>query len=344
VTARRPLLLVSREEEGMKLARFLERRLALPAGMIRKWIRTGQTRLNGRRAGPFALLSEGDAVRLPPFALPPPPPPPPRDFVAALVRAGLCVAACTEDLLVLNKPGGLPTHPGSGHTDSLTRRLTDALPGQPFVPAPAHRLDRHTSGLILAGRTHRAQERLHRAFAERTGLDKEYLVWVAGRWEEEEPRLLADVLRRERDRDGRERMRALPGGSFPAAEEDLPEEARSLAVRVRLLPGREAASLLLVRLLTGRTHQIRVQTATRGFPVLGDGRHKGPPFPLMLLHAWRLRLSAALVRDLSASCPEAGPREYRVLPDWPPPFALVPEEAEEALARLEEFAGDLRKR
>ena len=59
----RPLLRVSREEEGMKLARFLERRLNLPGGMIRKWIRTGQSRITGRRVGPFTPLCAGDAVR-----------------------------------------------------------------------------------------------------------------------------------------------------------------------------------------------------------------------------------------------------------------------------------------
>jgi 23S rRNA pseudouridine955/2504/2580 synthase len=320
----------------MKLARFLERRLGLPGGMIRKWIRTGQTRLNGRRVGPFALLSAGDAVRLPPFALPPEGPPPPPDLAAALAGAGLDLAACTKDLLILRKPGGLATHPGSRQTDSVTSRLAQALPGLPFLPAPAHRLDRLTSGLLLAGRSHRAQERLHRAFAGGKGIVKDYLAWAKGTWREE-PCLLTDVLRREQGADGRERTRALPGGRTLRPGEILPPpgpgEARSLVVRAGLLPGR---SLLLIRLLTGRTHQIRVQTASRGFPLLGDGRHGGPPFPLLLLHAWRLRLDA----DLAGETSPGGAFECRALPDWPPPYALKEEEAEKALARLQAIHPD----
>jgi 23S rRNA pseudouridine955/2504/2580 synthase len=354
----RPLLRVSREEEGMKLARFLERRLNLPGGMIRKWIRTGQSRINGRRVGPFTPLCAGDAVRLPPFAfsaLPAPLPgqeEPPPDPAAALAAAGLRLAACAGDLLVLCKPCGLPTHPGSGHRDSVAGRLARALSAQPFLPAPAHRLDRHTSGLLLAGRTHRAQVRLQRALAQGRGIAKDYLAWVAGRWEEE-PCLLADVLRKERERDGREVTRALPGGRIlplrpgvfapgnPDPEEVPPGQARCLVVRAGLLSSSSSgpASLLLIRLLTGRTHQIRVQTAARGFPVLGDGRHGGPRFPLLLLHAWRLRLAAGLAGE--------APWECRALPDWPPPYALAGEEAEEALARLEALlsaeAGPARK-
>jgi 23S rRNA pseudouridine955/2504/2580 synthase len=227
----------------------------------------------------------------------------------------------------------------------VTGRLARALSGQPFLPAPAHRLDRHTSGLLLAGRTHLAQTRLQRALARGKGITKDYLAWVAGRWEEE-PCLLADVLRRERGQDGREVMRALPGGRIsplrpggrapenPAPEEVVPGEARCLAIRAGLLPAPSAAplfsgpaSLLLIRLLTGRTHQIRIQTASRGFPVLGDGRHGGFRFPLLLLHAWRLRLAADLAGGV--------PWECRALPDWPPPYALTSGEAEDALARLE---------
>jgi 23S rRNA pseudouridine955/2504/2580 synthase len=322
----------------MKLARFLERRLGLPGGMIRRWIRTGQTRVNGGRSGPFSRLAAGDAVRLPPFALPPEGPPPPTDIAAALAGAGLRLAAATADLLVLDKPGGLATHPGSGHADSVAGRLAEALRGQPFLPAPAHRLDLHTSGLLLAGRTHRAQERLQRALAQGSGIVKDYLAWVEGKWEEEGVCLLTDVLRKERGRDGRETTRALPGGRtlVLGPGEALPAvrggQAGSLAVRAGLLPGRKAASLLLVRLLTGRTHQIRVQTASRGFPILGDGRHGGPAFPLLLLHAWRLRLAAGLAEE------GEGAWECRALPDWPFPYALAGEEAEEALARLEALA------
>ncbi|MDR1360361.1 MAG: RluA family pseudouridine synthase [Deltaproteobacteria bacterium] len=334
----RPLLQVSREEEGLKLARFLERRLGLPGGMIRKWIRTGQTRVNGKRAGPFSPLCLGDRVRLPPFIPLPEKAEPPEDLAAVLAGAELCLAACTEDLLVLHKPGGLVTHPGSRHADSVTSRLAKALAGQIFLPAPAHRLDRRSSGLLMAGRTHRAQERLHLALATGRGIVKDYLAWAAGIWPEE-PSLLTDMLGKRRDKQGKETMQALPGGRTlplwpgtalpPAAE----KEARCLVVRAGLLSGPRPASLLLIRLLTGKTHQIRVQTASRGFPLLGDAGHGGPAWPLLLLHAWRLRLAPGLADGKD----DGLPFECRALPDWPRPYAPKIALVEKALARLEDL-------
>ncbi|MDR2160917.1 MAG: RNA pseudouridine synthase [Desulfovibrio sp.] len=346
----RPLLLVSPEEDGMRLLRFLERRLGAPANILHRWIRTGQIRLNGHRSAPFVPLAGGDAVRLPPFA-PVREETAPANTLAALAAAGLPPLAWTPRLLVLLKPGGLAAHPGCGQTDSVSRRLEDALAGQPYIPAPAHRLDRHTSGLILAGRTHSAQSRLQRAFARGDEIAKDYLAWVLGDWPDAGPCLLTDTLSKERRADGREVTRALPGGRtlplLPASLPDVtlrknPSQAHSLLIRVRglsagetpeaLPPGR-GACLLLIRLLTGRTHQIRAQTASRGLPVIGDGRHGGPVFPLMLLHAWHLRLSAALARDMAA--PGNGPQDFTSFPDWPPPFLPDKEETAVALASLD---------
>lgn len=328
-----PTLTVSPAEQGMKLLRFLERRLEgpPPRNILHKWIRTGQVRLNMGRSEPFAPLRAGDAVRLPPFALPravdgesdpfPAKPATGRDPAAAatpaataeqlpdaeaiLRAAGLAPAGRNASVLVFNKPGGLACQGGPGHPDSLAARLARAFARAPFIPAPAHRLDRDCSGLVLAGLTLQAQQALHRLFAGRNIL-KEYLAWVCGRPDFTAPRLLADTLEARVSADGRERMAVLPGGGdfgegdVPPA---LPSPALALAVCLRVcgpealpaplgrVPGLESgASLLLLRLITGRKHQLRAQLAARGHPIIGDARYGGPRFPALLLHAWRLRL------------------------------------------------------
>lgn len=348
-----PGLTVTAEETGMKLLRFLERRLPefTRQNLLHKWIRTGQVRVNGKRSGPFTQLNAQDLIRIPPFALqglaiPDPGHIPPADVFTDSV---LTLAAVTDALLVLNKAGGLPVQPGTGHEDSVVLRLQKAFAGTPYVPAPAHRLDRHTSGLLLAGRTHAAQKTLHRLLAEPGAVTKEYLAWVQGAWPYQSPRILGDTLGKTSltGRDGREGMAAF-GPGLTLAPEDLEaslyEADRPNAFclvmplrvnRQKVLP-HEDASLLLVRLLTGRTHQIRVQLASRGFPIIGDGRYNGPRHPRMLLHAWRIRLPSGW----AGTWP--GEREFTAPPAWKGLLLPKEGEAEQAAYVLDQVAPAIR--
>lgn len=389
-------LVVMPEEAGMKLLRFLERRLAgdVPKSMLHKWIRTGQVRVNKGRSAPHKPLEQGDAVRVPPFAVARectvnPPCASPRqsaagggpgtnpahntpgsvagpvpglegdlapDFGAGLaagIEADLGpdvpVVAAGPDYMILAKPGGLAVHPGTGIADSLVTRLEGTFAGRPYIPAPAHRLDRHTSGLILVGTSHKGQARLHECFASGT-IHKRYLAWTIGRWPFAGPVLLADDHAHFQGAGGRKTMSAMHAGpslclddtggaegsgqaqgleachgfSFHAGLEKQP--ALLLAVPVLHLGGEavpaglrapRGATLLLISLLTGKKHQIRIQTALRRHPIIGDGRYGGPAFSCMLLHSYFLRL------------PEDEQPIVR-LPEWPAPFA--PEQAALALA------------
>lgn len=291
---------VSPPEAGQKLVQYLERRLpGLPRPALLKWIRTGQVRVDGKRVKPYDRLEAGQDVRVPPHTV---------EKKAAFgltlpFEELLMIVKETEDLLVLNKPAGLAMHPGTGLTDSLTHRLAAAYPDAPFAPTPAHRLDRDTSGLLLVAKSYERLAALHELFRERRA-GKIYLAWVAGDWpgEDDRPTLLQDVLEK-RVEDGFERVRGGASGTEG-------KEAQALALCLQRAPGQ---SLLAVKLITGRTHQVRAQLASRGFPILGDEKYGGSPAERLYLHAWRL--------DFLDEC-------ITLAPDWPAPYALTRTDAD----------------
>ncbi|MDO5536459.1 MAG: RluA family pseudouridine synthase [Desulfovibrionaceae bacterium] len=307
---------------------LLERRLELPQPLLHRWIRTGQVRLNGKRTQPFARVSAGDAVRLPPFAgtlstqarvsqerqqerqtisrqgvtqvrVGSRPPTSHSPHSARHPLRTVEIVAEDEDFMAVFKPAGLPAHPGTGHVDALSTRLAHMADGAAFAPTPVHRLDRDTTGVILVARTYAALRMAHDAIRARSGLHKEYLVWVKGIWPHDGDITLRHYLSKGLVR-GRERMIA----------SSRPDQGQEAVLVARCLKRLRDASLLQVRLLTGRTHQIRVQLSTAGFPVLGDGKYGTPsPDHSLYLHSLRLVL--------------ADGRIYEALPRWPDPFAVA---------------------
>ncbi len=317
-------LVVTHAEAGQKLLQFLARRFDLPHGVFHRWIRTGQVRINGSRARAFDRVEEKDEIRVPPFAFDEqaknaPSPPSQKthgDFPRQSANRTLPpIMAETDDLIVFCKPSGLPVHPGSGHTDSLTTRIETRYAGADFMPTPVHRLDRDTSGLILVAKTYRAVRRLSDALASHDGqVVKEYLAWVAGTCPWDRPVLLADRLAKHAaEPGGRERVHV----RNRQTDGTDTEKEREASLTICCVARRNKASLVLIRLHTGRTHQIRAQLSERGFPLLGDVKYGGPRLAGgLLLHAARLVLNG---------------RVYQALPDWEgerrvtklPPSALL---------------------
>lgn len=260
---------VSQAESGQKLLQFLERRLTgdVPKSAIQKWIRKGEVRVDKGRKKPFDRVEAGQTVRIPPYT--------PGTETTATSSGRLVIAYEDDDLIAVAKPAGLAAHGGDKVDDSVTARLNALYADAEFRPTLAHRLDRDTSGLLLAARTYAALRELNDLFAG-GGVGKLYLAWVDGRWTEPDGTVLEDELEKS-GKPGREKVRTGSG--------------KTALARVTALVTSRDRSLVAVRLLTGRTHQIRVQLASRGHPVVGDrkygpGKSRGP----MRLHCYAMQV------------------------------------------------------
>jgi 23S rRNA pseudouridine1911/1915/1917 synthase len=182
-----------------------------------------------------------------------------------------------EHLLVVDKGPGLVVHPARGHREATLAQLlgSSAAGGDPERAGIVHRLDRDTSGLLIVSRSEEAHRLLQAALSERK-IEREYLALVQGR-----PPARSGTIDAPIGRDPRVRTRMAVGGVHP-------RDARTHFTLERALAG---ASLLRLRLETGRTHQIRVHLRAIGHPVCGDPEYGTPGlFGLerQFLHATRL--------------------------------------------------------
>jgi 23S rRNA pseudouridine1911/1915/1917 synthase len=235
-------------------------------------VRSGRVLLNGRRVRPAEVVRSGDLIE---YELPE------VEFVEARAEAiPLSVVYDDADLVVVDKPAGMVVHPSAGHySGTLVHALLGlggawSTIGGAARPGIVHRLDKGTSGLILAARTDLAHRSLAAQLADRT-MSRTYLAVVRGGLAVEQV-VEGAIGRHPRDR---LRMAVVEGG-------------RPARTRIKPVERRGGHTLVECDLETGRTHQIRVHLAALGHPVAGDGvygrRQPGDPARPML-HAHRLR-------------------------------------------------------
>lgn len=212
-------------------------------------------------------------------------------------------------LLAVNKPAGLVTQPSGAHADSLEFRAKEwlrqafAKPGSVFLEA-VHRIDRPVSGVVLFARTSKALSRLNQSVRERD-LRKLYWAIVAG-----EPRPAQGRLEHWLVHDSHH-ARVVPAGA---------PDAHLAALDYRVMGAAAGQALLEVLLHTGRYHQIRVQLAQAGHPILGDTRYGARtelPGGAIALHHRELTVAHPVRREpitLRAPCPDTEPwRRYAAL-------------------------------
>ena len=309
---------VTSREAGQRLDKYLVRYLpAAGKGFLYKMMRKKNIVLNGRRAGGGELLKEGDAIRL--FFSE-------ETLKKFMGEAGQDVRrhpaldasqVLYEDsqALAVCKPAGMLSQKAEASDLSLVEYITGYLLESgalrqeelhSFHPGIANRLDRNTSGIVLAGKTMAAAQGLAELFRKRT-LKKYYICLVHGILRE--PCLISGYLRKDRkNNQATVGPEPVPGASF-------------IRTAYEPLGTAGGCTLLRVELITGKTHQIRSHLASVGHPAVGDSKYGDPgvnrrfrrQFGLdhQFLHAWRIcfpQLSGALSglsgRVLTAPPPE----------------------------------------
>jgi 23S rRNA pseudouridine955/2504/2580 synthase len=281
---------VDADDDGIRLDRWFKRHLPdVSFNLVSRWARTGQLRVDGKRATPGDRVEAGQSLRLPPAEAAPaegpaarpkrpvsPLTPDEQAFVQDMVMAQ------GRDWFLLNKPPGLATQGGTKTTQHLDR-LLDGLADERGRPKLVHRLDKDTSGVLLIARTARAAGHFAKAFSGRTA-KKVYWAIVAGVPDVEDG--VIDLPLAKQPGTGGEKMHV-------DRDEGLPAKTR---LRVIDRAGNRAAFVEL-QPLTGRTHQLRAHMAAVGHPIVGDAKYGGPDAFLtggisrkMHLHARRLRV------------------------------------------------------
>jgi 23S rRNA pseudouridine955/2504/2580 synthase len=279
---------VEEEDDGIRLDRWFRRHLPeVSFGLVARWARTGQLRLDGRRAAPGDRVEAGQAIRVPPQGeeAAAPKPQPKRhaltedetEFVRSLV--------IYEDpaAIVVGKPPGLATQGGTKTTAHLDGLLGGLVAEDAPRPKLVHRLDKDTSGVLLVARTPRSAAFFSKAFSGRTAR-KVYWALVVGVPKVEDG--LIDLPLAKQPGTGGEKMHVDEAEGQPARTRyRVIERAGNRAAWLELQPH------------TGRTHQLRVHMAAIGHPIVGDGKYAGQDAFLtgsisrkLHLHARRLRI------------------------------------------------------
>ena len=198
-----------------------------------------------------------------------------------------------QDILAINKPAGIVTHPsGSHYSDSLANQVASYFrsKGEPTKVRSIGRLDKETSGILLFAKNQTAAARLQKQ-RENGISEKTYLAAVSGSMlEDTDGTFHAITTPLTPDPDNRLKMVISPGSSLPGSKPAV----TLYSVLKSTAPGsRISASLVMLRLKTGRTHQIRVHMASLGHPLLGDSLYHLSDttnlFSRAALHAWKLK-------------------------------------------------------
>jgi len=319
---------VAADDDGIRLDRWFKRHMPETSfNIVSRWARTGQLRIDGKRADPGDRIEAGQVIRLPPAEIAAAavatarspraraPRAPLSDDETALVRS--FVIHRDAQAIVINKPPGLATQGGT-KTEHHVDRLLDGLQFEAESrPKLVHRLDKDTSGVLLLARTARAAAHFAKAFSSRTAR-KVYWAIVTGVPSIEDGMIELPIGKQPGT--GGEKMHVDEKEGSPARTRyRVIERAGNRACWVELQP------------YTGRTHQLRVHMAAIGHPIVGDGKYGGAEAFLSGSISRKMHLHA---RRLKVDHPDGGAIDI---------VAELPEHFADSLRHLgfEQSAGDL---
>ncbi len=259
--------IIGANDAGQRLDKFIGKAVpTLPVSLMYRYLRTGHIKVGGKKRAGGVKLSEGDVVRMfigdEFFDTP-------KERTFMLVPDSLNVVYEDENILVADKPAGLLTHEDdSGCIDTLIARIKKYLYNrgaydpdkeQSFVPALCNRLDRNTGGLVLAAKNAESLRILNQKLKDGQ-IDKFYQATVHGTLTKKSGTLTFYLVKDEDKNLVTVHEKPVPGG-------------RTAVTQYTVIKEEDGMSVLDIKLLTGRTHQIRASFAHIGHPLCGDTKY-----------------------------------------------------------------------
>lgn len=285
---------VSKSDAGQRVDRLIKKTYPkLPRSLMFKEIRRKNIKVNKKRCTPEQELCEGDLLELylndemleekkKHF-----------DFMNASDELDIIYE--DENIILINKKVGVLCHPdGKDYTDNIVARVKKYLYGKgewspeesSFTPSLANRIDRNTGGIIIACKNSAALKLVNNKIKSRE-IDKYYLCAVHGKMEKASDTLTAYLRKNERK-------------NMVEVSDDERDGFKKIVTQYRVLESSEKASLLEIKLLTGRTHQIRAHMAHIGHPLFNDGKYgKEQGRYRQALYSYKLRFSFKDENELS---------------------------------------------
>ena len=274
---------VGPEYEGVRLDNCLISKLkGLPRAKIYSIIRKGEVRINKSRSKPSYRLQINDIIRIPPYTVKPKINKKASDInkdkiIHSIIRV-------EKDFLILNKPAGIACHGGSGISLGLIETIRQ-LDKNYREAQLVHRIDKDTSGCLVVALKKQILREFHKEIRDKH-VDKIYSAVVKGKW----PKNLNKIqlsLKKESLKSGERFVQVNKKGKFSETEFELISSGKS-------------NSLVKAKIITGRTHQIRVHSKYKGHPIVGDTKYGDPLYNKelqltglnrMLLHAKSIKFS-----------------------------------------------------
>lgn len=306
------MVTITDDHEAQRVDNFLLRYCkGVPKTRIYRALRKGEVRVNQKRVAPDYRLQCGDELRIPPLRMAQP-----EEIAQSVVnflrqRVEQAILVETKDYIILNKPAGIPVHGGTGIQSGIIEALRVLRPKLKYLEL-AHRLDRDTSGCLLIAKKRRLLVHVHDSWRQHQ-VEKRYVALLQGQWQGGERTVLAKL-----------RKNQLAGGERIVVVDE--QGGKPCKTQFRPLRQFKEAVLVEARLVTGRTHQIRVHAASLGHPIAGDERYGDKAFNKQMRSVGLTRL---FLHSSSLYCP---------LPELPIELlgvcALLPPELDQILSKL----------
>ena len=274
---------VGPEYEGVRLDNCLISKLkGLPRAKIYSIIRKGEVRINKSRSKPSYRLQINDIIRIPPYTVKPKINKKASDINKDKIIHS--IMRVEKDFLILNKPAGIACHGGSGISLGLIETIRQ-LDKNYREAQLVHRIDKDTSGCLVVALKKQILREFHKEIRDKH-VDKIYSAVVKGKW----PKNLNKIqlsLKKESLKSGERFVQVNKKGKFSETEFELISSGKS-------------NSLVKAKIITGRTHQIRVHSKYKGHPIVGDTKYGDPLYNKelqltglnrMLLHAKSIKFS-----------------------------------------------------